>query len=295
MRAEEKVKQAMLSDLIELSQNNPDKSKKIPAYNRLIQKIATELSPVDALENQAQQSTKGVTLDKNNNIDALKIEVGRLSSLTIGYAIEAEDVVLTADLTALKTKFHKATHKQFAAVCTEIVAEVRKLPEQWADFGITEAGVAAVETRIALLGVQAPKIKAIKTASKKAVKKRTAIFKGSSTTKRQILNIAVGFIGVDDEFYADIMEILSSKKRTPVTELVVVFKSSATQKLLADHNAHVVGRKATPKSNKKGEISFKFTQGGFKTVEVPLPSGEIRLFKDIEVPKGKTTTLIVEV
>jgi hypothetical protein len=294
MRAEEKAKQTMLLALIELSKNNPDKSKLIPAYDRMTQKMATEMTPVAALESQAQQTTKGVTKDKNNTVDVLKTEVGRLSSLAIGYATEAENVVLLADLTALKTKFYKATHKEFAAVCTEIVAEVRKLPEQWADFGITEAGVAAVETKIALFNVQAPKIKDIQKASKKAVKKRTAIFKGGTTTKKQIRNIAAGFIGVDNEFYEDIMDIIASPKRA-VAEIVVMFKSATTQQFLPDHNARIVGRKTTAKSNKKGEIRFKFAQGGAKTIEVTLPDGALRTFKDIEAQKGKTTTLIVEV
>jgi hypothetical protein len=295
MRKTEKAKKNLLLKLIDLSERNPDKSKLIPAYHRHIQKIAAEMMPVAAIDSLANQSTKGLTLEKNNTVSDTKTGVGRFCNLLIGYASDAENVVLETDFKALRTKFQKAPQDEFAAACLEVVAEVRKLPEQWADLGITEAGIAAVESKIALFTVQVPKSEAVKTEAKKAVKKRTAIFKMSTVMKEKITNLAAGFIGLDDEFYADIIEIIGPKKGAAATEIVVVFKSADTQKLLSNQNARVTGRKLTPKSNKKGEIRFKFAQGGPKTIEVPLPNGEIRTFKDVEVSKGKTVTLIVEV
>ncbi len=295
MRKTEKAKQTELLKLIDLSARNPDKSKLIPAYHRLIQKLAADMMPVAAVDSIAKQSTKGVTLEKNNTIGDIKIGIGRFCNLLVAYASDVEDVVLTTDFKALRIKFQKAPQDEFAAVCTEVVAEVRKLPEQWADLGITEAGIVAVESKIALFTVQAPKGDAIKTETKKAVRKRTAIFKMSGAAKEKILNLASGFIGVDDEFYTDIMDIIGDKKHGPATEIVVTFQSATTQQFLPNLDARIAGRKATHKSNKKGESRFKFAQGGLKTIEVPLPNGEIRTFKDVEVAKGKTTTLVVEV
>ena len=57
--------------------------------------------------------------------------------------------------------------------------------------------------------------------------------------------------------------------------------------------ARVLNTDLTAKSNSKGEIRFKFSDGGYYTIEVLLPNGEIRVFKDVEVKRGKTTTVEV--
>lgn len=295
MRTIEKAKQTQFQKLIALTEKNLEKSKLIPAYHRQIQKIAADLIPVAAVDSIASQSTKGVTLEKNSTAEVLKTGVGRLCNLLVGYASDAENVALTADCKMLRTKCQKASQDEFAAVCAEVVAEVRKLPEQWADLGITEVGLAGIEAQIALFTIQFPKGDDIKTEKKKAVKKRTAIFKMTTATKEKIMNLAAGFIGVDDEFHADIMAILGPKKGEAATIVTVVFKSVTAQTFLPNLDARVVGRKGTAKSNKKGESRFRFKQGGLKIIEVTLPNGEIRTLKDVEVQKGKKTTLIVEI
>ena len=117
MRTTEKAKQTLFLKLISLSENNPDKSKLIPAYHRHIQKVAAEMMPVAAVDNLAKQSTKGVTLEKNNTVSDLKISVGRFSNLLVGHASDVEDVALTTAFKALRTKFQKAPQDEFAAVC----------------------------------------------------------------------------------------------------------------------------------------------------------------------------------
>lgn len=293
MRTSEKKRHAKFTAVIALAKKHPEKMQKAPAFARLMQKIEADLAPVSTLTEQKEQSTKGLTLEKNQTYDTLKANTTRLCNLAIGHASVTENLALESDWTGWLAKL-RSPQATFGVACTKVVTEIRKLSEHWADLGITEADVLDIEAKIALFDAQLPQSADVKMEKKKAGKKITAIIGTTTTTQKQLLKLAATFIGVDNELHADISEIMNPKKRTATTEIVVVFKSAETQKFLANQNAHVVGRKATPKSNKKGEIRFKFTEGGMKTIEVPLPNGEIRTFKDVEVPKGKTVTLIVE-
>ncbi len=291
MTATEKVKQKVCSDLVALAKRFPEKNQKVPAWARLMLKFETDLAPVLAINNLAQQSTKGLTLEKNNTLSDLKIGVGRLCNVMIANAFEAKNVALETDLKTLRTKFTRAPQDEFAAVCKEVVTEIRKYEAQWADMGITATDLPTIEANIALFETQTPKVEVLMTDKKKATKQRTAIFQ-SVYTQTQILDVAAGFIGVDDEHYSDITDILGIKKRKPAaTQVKVTFKSTTTQVPMMAQQARVSGTDMAAKSSKKGRVLFKFKEAGFYTIEIPLPNGEVRIIENVEAKRGRTTKL----
>ncbi|MBL7814015.1 MAG: hypothetical protein JNL70_03335 [Saprospiraceae bacterium] len=294
MRAKEKENHEKYVDLIALAKKYPNKTSKVPAFARLIQKLETDLAPALAMDIQAQQSTKGLTQEKNQIYSVVKTGVDRLCRLIIGYATDADNVVLLSDLNTLKTKFGKAKQADFASVCTDIITEVRKLSEHWADYGITEKGVSDVEKKLLVFKEKAPKNKEMKQVTKKAVKKRGEFFEKSSDTNKQILNISTAFMGQDDEFYEDILAAMKIGKRGPVMpQIKLIIKTGETQKPVEDQKARISGTDIVEKTNKKGEIRFKLNKKGTVDIEIPLPNGEVKIQKDVEVKRGKTTTVIV--
>ncbi len=294
MRATEKKQHDIYQDLIVLSKKNPEKSALIPAFGRVIQKLEQEIAPVLTVDSQAQQSTKGVTLDKNNVQSTLKTAVGRLCNVTIGHATEAQNIVLETSLTELKKKFTKARASDFANVCTEVVAETRKLAAHWADYGITEGNLVDIETQIAEFKAKQPIGKEIKAETKKAIKKRASFFENSVSRKKQILNVAAAFIGEDDEFYAEILDTLGVGKKGPrVAQIKVIFKSGETQKPVENQPVRVLDSDLTATSDKKGIARLKLAKSGLFSLEIPLPNGEIKTQKDVEVKRSKTTSVIV--
>lgn len=291
MTATEKVKQKTCLALVALAQRFPEKAQKVPAWARLMTKFETDLAPVSAINNLAQQSTKGLTLEKNNTIDYLKTGVGRLCNVMVSSAFEAKDVALESDLKTLRTKFMRAPQGELAAVCKEVVTEVRKFETKWADMGVSSEGLTAIETNIALFETQTPKVQILKTDKKKATKQRMAIFEEVHSQK-QILDVAAGFIGFDDAFYEDITDILGLKKRAAAaTQIRATFKSATTQTALMNQTARVSETNMAEKSGKKGYVVFKFAEAGFYTIEVPLPNGEVKTIDNVEVKRGRTTKL----
>jgi hypothetical protein len=291
MRKTEKVKQRVCSALVALAQRFPEKTQKVPAWARLILKFDTDLAPVSAVNNLAQQSTKGLTLEKNNTLSDLKISVGRFCNVMVANALEAQNVALESDLKTLRTKFTQAKQDDLAEVGKEVVAEIRKYETKWADMGVSPNDLTTVEALIALFEEQTPKGKILKTDKKKATKQRTAIFE-SLYTQTQILDVAAGFIGVDDEYFGDIQEAMGIKKRaSAATQIRAIIKSATMQVPMMNQQARVSGTEMASKSSKKGEIVFKFTHAGFYTIEIPLPNGEVRIIKDVEVKRGRTTKL----
>ena len=291
MTASEKVKQKVCMALVELGKRFPERTQKVPAWGRLLTRFETDLAPVSAINNLAQQSTKGLTLEKNNTLSDLKISVGRFCDVMVSRAFEAKEVALHSDLKVLRTKFTRTPQDEFAAVCKEVVAELRKYEANWADMGITQDDVPAVEANIALFEAQTPKTQILKTDKKKATKQRTVIFQGVYTNT-QILEVAAGFIGVDDAYYGDITDILGIKKRAPAaTQIRVTLKSAATQAVVMNQHARVSGTDMAAKSSKNGSILFKFDHAGFYTIEIPLPDGTVKIIKDVEVKRGRTTKL----
>jgi hypothetical protein len=295
MRLTEKTKQSIHLDLIGLSKRQPTKTQSVPAFKRLMDTLEADAQLVPTLESQAQQSTKGVTQEKNNTLFDIKTAIKRLCNVMIGHAFLEKKVVLEADLTALRSRFAAARESEVSAVAKEVIAETRKLVVYWIDFGITEADLVGVEAQITLFDEQAPKGKVIKSEKKKAVANRTKVFKTSGVTKKHILHIASAFIGVDDEFYGDILEALKirPRKRTSAARIKVVLLSVATQKPMMDRMVRVLEAEQTATSNKKGEILFKFKTAGVHTIEVLLPNGEIKTVKDVEAVLGKTKTLTI--
>lgn len=294
MRATEKKHHDIYMDLIAVSKKYPAQTLRIPAFGRLIQKLEQDIEPVLTVDSQAQKSTKGVTIDKNNLQSTLKIAVGRLCQVMIGHATEAQNVVLETSLTELKSKFAKARASDFANVCTEVVEEARKLEAHWADCGITEGNLATIETQIAEFKTKQPIGKEIKTETKKAVKKRASFFENAVSRKKQILNVAAAYMGVDDEFYAEILVSLRVGKRGPgVSQIKVIIKSAETQKPIMNQPVRVMGSDLAETSDKKGVARIKFPKGGLFSLEIPLPNGEIKIQKDVEVKRNKTTSVIV--
>ncbi len=178
-----------------------------------------------------------------------------------------------------------------ADALTTIVDETRKLSAHWLDIGITEMDLLDVETKISLFTQQGPKSKMLQTDKKKAVKKRAVIL-DSTYTKKQITDVAAAYVGVDDEFYADILSALGVKERTTAaTQIKVTLKSATTQAPLMHQTARIMGTDMALESDKKGGIVFKFSKSGLKTIEVPLPNGEFKTIKDVEVKNHRTTRL----
>ncbi len=294
MRATEKKQHDIYTDLIALSKKYLDKTVQIPAFGRVIQKLEMDIAPVLDVDDQAQQSTKGVTRDKNNLQSTLKTAVGRLCQVMIGHASEAQNVVLETRLTELKSKFTKARASDFSKVCTEVVEETRKLAAHWADCGITEGNLAAIETQIAEFKTKQPIGKEIKTETKKAVQKRASFFENAVSRKKQILNVAAAYMGVDDEFYAEILVALRVGKRGPgISQIKVIIKSAETQKPVMNQLVRVIGSDLAETSDKKGVARIKFPKGGLFSLEIPLPNGEIKIQKDVEVKRSKTTSVVV--
>ena len=108
----------MCLDLVALAARFPEKTRKVPIFERLIQNIVATIAPLPAVDSQAQQSTKGVTLEKNTTQAELKITVGRLCNVLVGYAFADKNLALESDLKVLRTRFIKAPQDEFAAVCT---------------------------------------------------------------------------------------------------------------------------------------------------------------------------------
>lgn len=58
-----------------------------------------------------------------------------------------------------------------------------------------------------------------------------------------------------------------------------------------NQHARVSGTDMAAKSSKNGSILFKFDHAGFYTIEIPLPDGTVKIIKDVEVKRGRTTKL----
>jgi hypothetical protein len=71
MNAVEKKRHAKFLAVIALAKKHPEKMQKAPAFARLMQKVEADLAPVAGLHEQTEQSTKGLTLEKNQTYDAL--------------------------------------------------------------------------------------------------------------------------------------------------------------------------------------------------------------------------------
>ncbi len=171
MKSAERAKQNSLLDLVALATRFPEKTARVPIFERLIQNIAATIAPLPIIDSQAQQSTKGITLEKKATQAELKITVVRLCNVIVGHAFADKNVALESDLKVLRTKFNTSAQDDFAAVCTPVVDETRKLSAHWLDIGITEMDLQDVETKISRFTEQAPKSKMLQTDKKRRSKK----------------------------------------------------------------------------------------------------------------------------
>jgi hypothetical protein len=296
MNKKEKIIYKMHKDLVAYVAKEQKRADKSPAFCRFIQNLDAELQQVHAADTQAQQSTKGATKAKNALKTDAKNATKRIAKILVAHAADVNDSVLKDKYKGLKNKIGQASNVDFTMKCKDVMTEARLVEKHLLDHGITAEDLATVEAKIALLDTKLPEHSGVKVDKKAGTQKRKQLFTNiQSVSTEQVKNAVATFIDLDKEFYDGVMGIITPPKVAQPTQIRVVFKSADTKNPLMHHTARLLNAETMEKSDKRGAIRFKFDKGGFHTIEVQLPSGEIRIFKDIEVKQGKTKTLKIEV
>jgi hypothetical protein len=291
MKAVEKSKLALYTALVNLAQKDPTKPQQIPAFNRLLQSMASDIEPIEAYEAQTLLSSKGVTEVKNTVLTDVKADIARLYNLMIAHAKDKEDVILLDTVKTLRNTFMASDQTAFVKNAKPIIAQVRQLQAHWADYGITEAQVSKTEAQVTLLIDHIPKVHGILGDKKQAHKDIKTSFSRLSTTMKSLETVALGFIGVDNVFYAEFEAVLATEKKKPkATVFKVILKSAESQAPVVKQFARIVGSDLAGMTNKKGALVFKFTKAGVYDLHIPLPNGEVKDIKGVEVKAHKTTT-----
>jgi hypothetical protein len=291
MKAVEKSKLALYNALVNLAKKDPTKPQQIPAFDRLMQSMASDIEPIEAYEAQTLLSSKGVTQVKNTLLSDVKADIMRLYNLMIAHATDKGDVILLDAVKTLRNTFMASDQTTFAKNAKPIIAQVRQLQAHWADYGIAEAQVLKAEAQLALLVDHIPKVQGILGDKKQANESISTTFARLSTTKQRLETVALGFIGVDDAFYAEFLAALDTEKKKPkATVLKIILKSADTQAPVVKQFARIMGSDFAGMTNKKGELVFKFTKAGVYDLHIPLPNGEFKDIKGVEVKANKTTT-----
>jgi hypothetical protein len=253
--------------------------------------MASDIEPIEAYEAQTRLSSKGVTEVKNTVLSDVKADIARLYKLMIAHAKEQKDVILLDTVRTLRKTFTASAQTEFAKNAKPIIVQARKLEAHWADYGITEAQVSKTEAHLALLVDHIPKVQGIVVDKKQATKDIKDVLARLSKTKQSLKTVALGFIGVDDAFYAEFLAVIgTSKKKASATKLKVILKAAESQAPIVKQFVRIVDSEFAGMTNKKGELIFTFAKAGVYDLHIPLPNGEVKDIKGVELKAHKTTT-----
>ncbi len=269
----------------------------LPAFFRYCQTLKGWMTDVDGLKAAAQQSTTGVTADKNKDKMTLLELMLLLTSLVMPYADDTNNTILIDRIKAFPSAFGKIRQNDIGTFCQEILNKITPHSAALADYGVTKDLISEIQALIDSFSSKVPLTRSLIKESTVVTQNRDELFgKMFTLVNKKILESAKGFTrNGNGEFYKKITASLGVDATEPVTTtLRIKIKHTSGKHTAQKLSARIAGTDVHYTANDKGMITMKFEKGGRYDIELPLDGGDPHKVTTPLLIKGRSRTIVIE-
>jgi hypothetical protein len=297
MTAKQMVEYAAYTTFLLLIAAEDAIAKSLPAFFRYSQTLKGWMGEVDGHKAAAQQSTTGITEDKNKVKALLLEQMSLLTSLVIPFADDTNNTILLNRIKAFPTAFARTRQHEIATLCQDVIDKITPYLADLADYGVTEDQIPEIQDLINDFDGKVPTTRSLIKESTVNTGNRDELFdKMSDLVLNKILFSAKGFNrNKNGVFYKKVVAALTvDTTQAATTTLRIKFKYTTGKHASMRLAARVAGSDVHHTANEKNIITMKFDKGGLYDIEIPVEGGEPIKRTGILLVKGRSKTITIE-
>jgi hypothetical protein len=271
-------------------------AKSIPAFFNYCQTLRGWMGEVDAYKATAQQSTTGITEDKNKVKAALLEQMTLLTTLVQPFAADTNNTILLKRVKAFPTAFGRTRQHEIANLCQDVLDKIAPFLADLANYGVTQDLIQENQDLIDSFGGKAPTTRSLIKNNTVNTQNRDELFdKMLDLVNNKMRLSANGFKRNNIAFYKRIIAALGVDTTQPVvTTLKIKFIHTTGKHAAQQLMARIAGSDVHHKANEKGIITMKFEKGGLHDIEIPIEGGDPIKRTGVLLTKGRSKTITIE-